>query len=713
MDGGEPVKILLVDDRPANLLALESALSGAGYELVKAGSGADALRFLLRGECALILLDVNMPEMDGYETARLLRQSPRTRNIPIVFITAYGADERRVLSGYEAGAVDYLFKPVSPELLRSKVAAFVALHRAQRQLLVQAEQLRAHERREHALALAQLEVQSLRRQEAAQRRYRTLVEGITHALVWVVDPDTLVCRFVSPSAEAILGHPVDRWTADAGLLAAALHPEDRGRVLEALRGIAAGSPGATLQHRFVRADGSEAWFETAARLLPGDDGTGLELRGFSVEITEVVESRSALELLARASAELAGSLDCQDTVARAAAVAVPALAEGCAVEVLPDPLGPPVRAAMHVRPEAREALERVAQHPALAHAAEREAEVVRDPAGLIDRGDEALAHDLDALAAAEIVQLPLAAHGERLGTMRLFTSRPVRPRDLALAAELARRSSQAVENALLYRRAQEAVELRERFLSIASHELRTPLAALLLQARVLHQLLDTGRIPVPPGSREELQRRVRGAVKQVERLGGLVNSLFDLARIRTGRLALERAPCDVAEIARDVAARFEDVLALQGRPFTVEVPESAPGLWDRGRIDQVITNLLSNAVKHGASGPVAMRVARKGGAVEIAVRDAGRGISEADRARIFELFEQGERGAGTGGLGLGLYITRSIAEAHGGRVSVEAPQGGGSVFRLELPTGVAASVAEPGQAAPPAAEEDGRALAGG
>ncbi len=100
----DPVKILLVDDRPANLLALESALANPGYELVKASSGAEALRFLLRDECALILLDVNMPEMDGYETARLVRQNQRTRNIPIVFITAYGADEQRIQAGTLAPA---------------------------------------------------------------------------------------------------------------------------------------------------------------------------------------------------------------------------------------------------------------------------------------------------------------------------------------------------------------------------------------------------------------------------------------------------------------------------------------------------------------------------------------------------------------------------------------------------------------------------------
>jgi signal transduction histidine kinase len=120
------VKILLVDDRPANLLTLESILEDLGQELVKATSGKEALRHLLRDDFAVILLDVKMPEMDGFETATLIRERDRSRHTPIVFLTAH-KDEEHVFRGYYAGAVDFLYKPINPEVLRSKVSVFVDL----------------------------------------------------------------------------------------------------------------------------------------------------------------------------------------------------------------------------------------------------------------------------------------------------------------------------------------------------------------------------------------------------------------------------------------------------------------------------------------------------------------------------------------------------------------------------------------------------------
>jgi signal transduction histidine kinase len=122
------VKILLVDDRPANLLALETILEDLGQELVKATSGKDALRQILNEDFAVILLDVKMPGMDGFETATLIRERERSRHTPILFITAHKDDEH-LFRGYYAGAVDFLYKPINPEVLRSKVAVFVDLSR--------------------------------------------------------------------------------------------------------------------------------------------------------------------------------------------------------------------------------------------------------------------------------------------------------------------------------------------------------------------------------------------------------------------------------------------------------------------------------------------------------------------------------------------------------------------------------------------------------
>jgi len=120
------VKILIVDDRESNLLTLESVLEDLGQEVIKATSGREALRHLLRDDYAVILLDVKMPEMDGFETAALIRERERSRHTPILFLTAH-RDEEHVFRGYYAGAVDFLYKPINPEVLRSKVSVFVEL----------------------------------------------------------------------------------------------------------------------------------------------------------------------------------------------------------------------------------------------------------------------------------------------------------------------------------------------------------------------------------------------------------------------------------------------------------------------------------------------------------------------------------------------------------------------------------------------------------
>src|SRR5215471_11987680 len=119
-----PVNILLVDERPENLLALEVVLSDLGYNLVKARSGEEALKCLLQHDFGIILLDVQMPGMDGFETAALIRQREKSRNTPIIFITAIYQSESHVLKGYAVGAVDYIFKPFDPEILKAKVKTF-------------------------------------------------------------------------------------------------------------------------------------------------------------------------------------------------------------------------------------------------------------------------------------------------------------------------------------------------------------------------------------------------------------------------------------------------------------------------------------------------------------------------------------------------------------------------------------------------------------
>jgi serine phosphatase RsbU (regulator of sigma subunit) len=164
------VKILMVDDQPSNLLALEAVLGDMGHILVKAHSGEEALKCLLRDDFAVILMDVFMPGIDGFETAELIRQRDRSRFTPIVFMTAIGKSDTHVSRGYSVGAVDYLFKPIVPEILQAKVIAFVDLFLKTAMITQQAEQLRQleHERHQAQLEEAQRELRVERHQQDAR-----------------------------------------------------------------------------------------------------------------------------------------------------------------------------------------------------------------------------------------------------------------------------------------------------------------------------------------------------------------------------------------------------------------------------------------------------------------------------------------------------------------------------------------------------------------
>ena len=168
MTESDNIHILLVDDRPENLLALESVLEEPGLEIVKATSGNEALGKMLEHEFAIVLMDVQMPEMDGFETAELMRGSERTRGIPIIFVTAISKEQKYVFRGYEAGGVDYLFKPVDPEILRSKVRVFIDLYREKQKVLRTSDQLTRT-------------VEELRRSEEALQTAKEVAEAANRA----------------------------------------------------------------------------------------------------------------------------------------------------------------------------------------------------------------------------------------------------------------------------------------------------------------------------------------------------------------------------------------------------------------------------------------------------------------------------------------------------------------------------------------------------
>jgi PAS domain S-box-containing protein len=228
-----------------------------------------------------------------------------------------------------------------------------------------------------------------------------------------------------------------------------------------------------------------------------------------------------------------------------------------------------------------------------------------------------------------------------------------------------------------------AVRVRDEFLSVASHELKTPLTPLQLRLASLQEAArKTAHAELPS---ERVLRDTEIAQRQVRRLGDLVESLLDVSRLSTGRLQFHRTEVDLAEVTREMVSQLQVQAQASGCEVRLEAPAPVRGVWDRLRLEQVVTNLLSNAFKYGAGKPVHVRVWEEDGRAKLSVRDEGIGIEPAQARRIFGMFERAVSDRHYGGLGLGLYIARQIIEALGGTIRVESQLGQGATFFVELP----------------------------
>lgn len=279
----ERARVLLVDDDERNLLAVATVLEDLG-EVVLARSGEEALRHLLRSEFAVILLDVYMPGMDGYETAQIIRGREQTKGIPIVFLSAVNKEPEHQLRGYSMGAVDYVFKPVDPIILRSKVSVFVELFEKSKEVQRQA-------RQEQALLDANLRAnadrlraeQELRR---AEQRQAVIIQSLP--MVVYLEPYEAVQRapsYVGGDLKTICGFTLDEFQAQPGIWTDRLHPEDRIRVIAALEARRKNGR-SSIEYRWMCADGSYKHFLDQAVLLRDVDGRPIEFAGTLMDISE-------------------------------------------------------------------------------------------------------------------------------------------------------------------------------------------------------------------------------------------------------------------------------------------------------------------------------------------------------------------------------------------------------------------------------------------
>lgn len=412
---------------------------------------------------------------------------------------------------------------------------------------------------------------------------------------------------------------------------------------------------------------------------------------------ESARRRSAF--LAQAATVLGSSLDYETTLEEVARLAVPFLADVCVIDLLErgqtlmrlaatcsttDPSGTPTAPPRRLRGH----LDGVP--PGLAAVLRSGApELVNDaptPLLLSVLGQRGLFDDVDDGRSRSYVCVPLLARGRSIGTL-LFLSAPGGRRfvasDLELATAIAVRAALAVDNARLYRDAQEAIRARNDFLSMAAHELRTPITPVQLLLHSLERMV--AKEPIDRVALERIRSKITSAVRQADRLGGLVNNLLDLSRLTAGRLDLNIEQVDLSAVIDEVSARFSDELTRAGCALSVKHPGPVLGQWDKFRLEQVITNHLTNAMKYGQGKPIDIEVTATEAEAVLQVRDRGIGISTEDQTRLFRQFERAAPARSYGGVGLGLWIVRQIVAALDGQVSVTSELGVGSTFTVRLP----------------------------
>lgn len=482
-----------------------------------------------------------------------------------------------------------------------------------------------------------------------------------------------------------------RWLTYTGVSAAEMqgdgwdrchHPDHahqvRAKVDQAIR---AGEPWETM-HPLRGVDGRFRWF--LCRGMPIRDDTGTIVRWLQT-CTDITERR----FLDEATALLSSTLDYHDTLERVAQLAVPDLADWCAVDLLvaeddirrvaiahQDPSKLELaRAYMEKFPESQDTgVMRVIRSgqptfaptltPELFSTAYRDPEQVRL---------------LRELGLHSVIIVPLTARGRVLGAITLLMSdsqRTYQRSDVEIALELGRRAGIAVDNARLYREAQQAVKLREDVLAVVSHDLRNPLGAIDLSASMLLQKSHDAR------TRKQLEI-IRRSTTRMEHL---ITDLLDMASIQAGRLVIDKAPHDAGRLLADAADMHASLAAEKQISLTLDSEvDGVTILCDRERMGQVFGNLLSNALKFCRPGDrISLRGRSDGKRATFSVRDTGPGIAPDALPHIFEPYWSARHHAKQG-TGLGLYICKGIVDAHGGTITVESAPDAGATFTITLP----------------------------
>lgn len=643
---GGKVNILIVDDRPEGLMALEAVLQNSEYRLVKASSGEDALRKILDEDFALILLDVQMPGMNGFETAEVIRERPRSRDVPIIFVTAISKDEQFVGRGYEVGAVDYLFKPINPAVLRSKVSVFVDLHRKAQQIQLQAEMLRLSERRERERQIAELRTEST-------RKYQNLADALPNVF-WKANVPGSVDYFNKVWTQ-FTGLTLDE-SIGAGWVHC-VHEEDRNQFLERWWSAdAAQEDFFEVEARVLEAKKTE-WRWHLIRGLVEKDRSGRKT-GWLGTFTEIHERKEAeqerMRILKR---ESQARIEAEEQALRFSQL----------TQLMPQLVW-----------EFRDTGELWLNQRCVEYTGVPAEELHKARFSTVIHSDDyGVSLMLWKKAVADKAPFSTQCRLRRKdGQYRWFMIKgnPVRNpkggfRWVGLATDIQEFYDQNNQ--------------RARFLSVASHELKTPLTSIRTTLQIQLKSMQLERTI----DNTQMQRLLDIGFRSTDRLANLIDDLLDHSRVESGQLVIESKRSCLAKAVHEAVNSSAGAAEATGRlKIVADVPDQLEGVWDCVRLRQVIDNLIGNAIKYSPDGGqicVALRSERD--EAVLSVSDQGIGIDADDQARIFHAFERAVPHSDFAGLGIGLYVSSRIVAQHQGTLEVTSEKGKGSTFIVRLP----------------------------
>jgi PAS domain S-box-containing protein len=620
--------ILIVDDQLDNLRTLSAILSGQGYKVRKAISGELALETVRSQLPHLILLDIKMPQMDGYEVCSTLKAAAETREIPVIFLSA--SDEvADKIKAFAVGGADYIIKPFQAEEVLLRIGHQLTIRQQQRQLIEQNHQL-------------QLQIQERQRVEEAMRqseeRYRAIVEDQTEFICRFLPDTTIVfvneayCRYFGKPREELIGNSYQP----------IIFEEDREKVAHLVNSLSWKKPVVTIENRVV-VDGEVRWMQWNNRMIFDEQEHFIEFQSVGRDITQLKRTEEALR---ESEERFRNAFDYAST-----GMALIGLDErwlkvnGVLCDLLSysdsQLLKTTSCACALIHPEDVERYQNCTQ--------------------------EMLVNERHSYQ----LELRYCCKSGRIIWVLLSMSlvRDTAGKPLYYVAQI---------QDITERRAID--QMKNEFISIVSHELRTPLTAI----RGSLGLLATG---IYDGKPEKAKRMLEIALTDSDRLTRLVNDILDLERLDSGRVTLVKEFCDADKLMRQAGETVQAIADSAGITLCIS-PISARVWAAPDAIIQTLTNLLSNAIKFSPpNSTISLTAYPQPDCLLFQVQDQGRGIPADKLETIFGRFQQVDvsDSRSKGGTGLGLAICQSIVQQHGGRIWVESTLEEGSTFYFTLP----------------------------